>query len=111
MKKVLINYQYLTQYRIRKLIIIKVIKVDSEVSLLPVGKLQSKRNGSITPQLEVADLRVATRCAVRNPSRVIHQRSRDANNLSQFIGDAAPDIENILELADDIAQVILLDYI
>ena len=108
MKKVLIHYQYSTHYRIRKLII---IKVDSEVSLLPVGKSQSKRNGSITLQLEVADLRAAARCAIRNLSRVIHQRSRDANNLSQFIGDAAPDIENILELADDIAQVILLDYI
>ena len=62
-------------------------------------------------QLEAADLRAASICAVRNLSRVIHQRSRDTSNLSQFIGDAAPDIENILELADDIAQVTLLDYI
>ena len=108
MKKVILHYEYSNCNRIRKLII---INVDSEVSLLPVGKSQSKRNGLITLQLEVADLRAAARCAVRNLSRVIHQRSKDANNLSQFIGDAAPDIENILELADDIAQVTLLSYI
>ena len=108
MKKVVIHYQYSTQYRIRKLII---IKVDSEVALLPVGKPQSKRNGSIVLQLKAADLRVAARCAVKNLSQAIQQKSSDSSNLSQLIGDVAPDIRNILELVDDIAQVILFNIL
>ena len=108
MKKVILYYEYSNCNRIRKLII---IKIDSEVPLFPFGKPKSKGNGSIVLQLKVADLRAAARCSVQNLSRVIHQRSRDVSNLSQFIGDAAPDIENILELADDIAQVTLLNYI
>ena len=62
-------------------------------------------------QLEAADLRAASICAVRNLSRVIQQRSVDSSNLSQLIGDAASDIENILELVDDIAQVILFNIL
>ena len=62
-------------------------------------------------QLEAADLRAASICAVRNLSRVIQQRYADSSNLSQMIGDAASDIENILELADDIAQVTLFNIL
>ena len=62
-------------------------------------------------QLEAADLRAASICAVQNLSRVIQQRSVDSSNLSQLIGDAASDIENILELVDDIAQVTLFNIL
>ena len=62
-------------------------------------------------QLKVADLRAAASCAVRNLSRVIRQKSSDSSNLSQFIGDAVDDIDNILELVDDIAQVILFNIL
>ena len=62
-------------------------------------------------QLEAADLRAASICAVQNLSRVIQQRSVNSSNLSQLIGDAASDIENILELVDDIAQVILFNIL
>ena len=102
----ILHYEYSTCNRTRKLI---VIKIDLEVPLFPFGKSKSKRNGSIILQVEAADLRAAARCAVRNLSRAIQQKSSDSSNLSQLIGDVALDIDNILELVDDIAQVTLLN--
>ena len=61
-------------------------------------------------QLETANLGAAAICSVQNLSRAIQQNS-DSSNLSQFIGDAADDIDNILELVDDIAQVILFNIL
>ena len=87
-----------------------IIEIDSGMLLLSIGKPKSKGIGSITFHLEAASLGVATRCSIQNLSRVILQKSDGSSNLSQFIGDVAPDIKNILELVDDIAQVILLNY-
>ena len=61
-------------------------------------------------QLETANLGAAAICSVQNLSRAIQQNS-DSSNLSQLVGDVAPDIDNILELVDDIAQVTLLNIL
>ena len=61
-------------------------------------------------QLETANLGAAAICSVQNLSRAIQQNS-DSSNLSQLVGDVAPDIDNILELVDDIAQVILFNIL
>ena len=61
-------------------------------------------------QLETANLGAAAICSVQNLSRAIQQNS-DSSNLSQLIGDAASDIENILKLVDDIAQVTLFNIL
>ncbi|PAV14873.1 WD40 domain containing protein [Pyrrhoderma noxium] len=79
-------------------------KNEKEVSLLPVSKSKSNRNGLIILQLETANLGAAAICSVQNLSRAIQQNS-DSSNLSQLVGDVAPDIDNILELVDDIAQL------
>ncbi|PAV14876.1 WD40 domain containing protein [Pyrrhoderma noxium] len=78
-----------------------------KIPLFPFGKPKSKRNGLIILQLEAANLGAAATCAVQNLSRVIQQKSGVSINLSRLIGDVAPDIKNILELVDDIAQLSL----
>ena len=61
-------------------------------------------------KLETANLGAAAICSVQNLSRAIQQNS-DSSNLSQLVGGVAPDIDNILELVDDIAQVILFNIL